>query len=430
MGYTFLVVDDEGIERMALAQIIRREFPGNVSVHTLPNGMEMLRFLESQKADVAIVDIDMPGFNGIETIRKLRQQGNNIRIIINTAYSNFQYAVDAIRLEVDDYLVKPLKREKLIETLRNCVAKLEAENRQVSREQDMLKALKPAIASTFLRAVEQDHVQQENWDAYMNAMGIRPEFATMILFHVDGWTELDDTHQQKLVEHGVSMLAMEFDCIACNLPDRGFMALTVQPPEQHRRVFYERLQKVLRNICASIASTGNRHARVGVGAVAEGVLQLHTSYRQAEEALQNGGQPSIRFYDYIRPSERQPDLTVEKKPQSKPVRAACQTVRANYREDISLDSVAEKVGVTPSYLSRLFKKEMGINFQDFLTNVRIEKAVEMLYNEELSGRALAHAVGYHNYTYFCKIFKRETGKTVGEYRESLGMKNQEQEDLL
>ena len=62
MGYTFLVVDDEGIERMALAQIIRREFPEDVSVHTLPNGMEMLRFLENQDADLAIVDMSTAVF--------------------------------------------------------------------------------------------------------------------------------------------------------------------------------------------------------------------------------------------------------------------------------------------------------------------------------------------------------------------------------
>lgn len=429
MGYTFLVVDDEGIERMALAQIIRREFPGDVSVHTLPNGMEMLRFLENQKADVAIVDIDMPGLSGIETIRRLRQQGNPIKIVINTAYSNFQYAVDAIKLEVDDYLVKPLKREKLIESLRTCVAKLEAENRLVNREKDMLKALKPAIAGTFLRAVEKDQVLQEDWDAYLDAMGIKPERAVIALFYVEGWSETGSSHQQKLVERVISMLSMEYDCVACSLQDRGIMALIVQPLEQHRRVFYERLQKVMGNICTTMTTTSYCHTRVGVGAVVEGVPQLHTSYRQAVEALQSNAQPGVSFYDYIRQSERNVGMSEEKMPQSKAVRAACLMVRSNYREDISLDSVAERVGVTPSYLSRLFKKEMGINFQDFLTDVRIEKAVELLHDESLSVRALAHAVGYNNYTYFCKIFKRETGKTVGEYRESLGMKNHEQEEL-
>lgn len=430
MGYTFLVVDDEGIERMALAQIIRREFPEDVRVHTLPNGIEMLRFLENQKADVAIVDIDMPGISGIEAIRKLREQKNPIKIIINTAYSNFQYAVDAIKLDVDDYLVKPLKREKLIETLRRCVDKLEAEHRQVNREKDMLNALKPAIAGTLLRAVEKNQISQENWDVYLDAMGLTPERAVIAMFGIEDWANLGNSYQQKMLDRVISMLSMEYDCVACSLIDRGIMTLIVQPPEQHRRVFYDRLQKVLGNICGTMTTASYCHTRVGVGTVVEGVLQLHTSYWQAVEALRRDPQQRVCFYDYIRQPERNTTEAEQKHPQSKAVRAACLIVRSNYRDNISLDSVAERVGVTPSYLSRLFKKEMQINFQDFLTDVRIEKAIELLYDESLSVRALASAVGYNNYTYFCKIFKRETGKTVGEYRESLGMKNQEQEEQV
>lgn len=430
MGYTFLVVDDEGIERMALSQIIRREFPGDVSVHTLPNGMELLRFLENQRADVVIVDIDMPGMNGIETIRKLRQRGDPIKVIINTAYSNFQYAVDAIKLEVDDYLVKPLKREKLIETLRNCVDKLEAERKQVEREKDMLNALKPAISGTFLRAVEKGQVLQEDWDAYLDAMGIRPEQALIALFSVENWSGFGSAYRQKVIERVLGMLSIEYECVACDLPEQGIMTLIVQRPGLHKRVFYEQLQKALGNACHVIAMMTYRHTQAGVGSVVEGVIQLHTSYRQAIEALNCGPQQTISFYDYLPQAERQLSSIDDRMPQSKPVQAACLIVKSNYREDISLDSVAEKVGVTSSYLSRLFKKETGINFQDYLTNVRIEKAVELLRDESLSVRALAHAVGYNNHTYFCKIFKRETGKTVGEYRESLGMKNQEQEEPL
>ena len=426
MDYTFLVVDDEIIERMALAQIIRREFPGNVSVHTLPNGMEMLRFLENQKADVAIVDIDMPGINGIETIRRLRQQGNPIKIIINTAYSSFQYAVDAIKLEVDDYLVKPLKREKLIETLSNCIAKLEADNQKANQEKDKLNALKPAIVEAFLRAVEKDQLLQEDWNAYLDAMDIAPERAVIAVFDVEDWLNLGTSCQKKQIERVVGMLSMEYDCVASSIPSRGVMALIVQPLNQHRRVFYDRIQKILGSICGTMTY----HTRVGAGTVVESVLQLHVSYRQAMYALKSNPEQSVCFYDYVQETKRQSAMTEQNHPLSKTVRLACLIVRSNYRDNISLDSVAERVGVTASYLSRLFKKEMQINFQDFLTDVRIEKAVEMLYDEALSVRALADAVGYNNYTYFCKIFKQKTGKTVGEYRKSLGMKDQEQEEEI
>ncbi len=428
MGYTFLVVDDEGIERMALSQIIRREFPGDVSVHTLPNGMEMLRFLENQKADVAIVDIDMPGVSGIETIRKLRQRGDPIRIIINTAYSNFQYAVDAIRLDVDDYLVKPLRRDKLIEALRNCVDKLEAQRQQAGREREVLRTLKPAIASSFLALVEKDGVSQQEWELYLSAMGIQPDRMVIACLEIPDWAQIDANLQQKVVAQITGLLSIEYDCIAGSQPESGVIAMMTCQPDQYRRAIYERLQKTLEEICAAVDAMTHRSTRAGVGAIVEGVLQLHTSYRQAQEALRSGSGNKVSFFDYLPPADRQPGGVEERNVTSKPVREACLMVKSHYREDISLDSVAERVKVTPSYLSRLFKKEMGINFQDYLTDVRIEKAVELLRDESLSVRALSRAVGYNNHTYFCKIFKRETGKTVGEYRESLGMKNQEQEE--
>lgn len=428
MGYTFLVVDDEGIERMALSQIIRREFPGDVSVHTLPNGMEMLRFLENQKADVAIVDIDMPGVSGIETIRKLRQRGDPIRIIINTAYSNFQYAVDAIRLDVDDYLVKPLRREKLIEALRSCVEKLEAQRQQAGKEKEILRNLKPAIASSFLRLVEKDGVSQQEWDPYLSAMGIQPERMVIACLDIPGWAEIDTNLQQKVLAQITGMLSIEYDCIVGSQPESGVTAMMVCQKDQYRRAIYEKLQKALEELCATVDAMTHRAARVGVGAVVEGVLQLHTSYRQAREALRGENGDKVSFFDYLPPANRRLSSVEERNTASKPVREACLIVKSHYREEISLDSVAERVKVTPSYLSRLFKKEIGINFQDYLTDVRMEKAVELLRDESLSVRALSKAVGYNNHTYFCKIFKRETGKTVGEYRESLGMKNQEQEE--
>ena len=115
-------------------------------------------------------------------------------------------------------------------------------------------------------------------------------------------------------------------------------------------------------------------------------------------------------------------------PQSRVVSHAYTIVRGKYKEDITLELVAEQVGVSASYLSRLFKEEMGIGFQEFLTNIRIEKAIELLQDDSVSIRDLASAVGYNNPTYFCKTFKRKTGKTVGAYRKSLGISDTEKED--
>lgn len=88
-----------------------------------------------------------------------------------------------------------------------------------------------------------------------------------------------------------------------------------------------------------------------------------------------------------------------------------------YAEDISLQSVANQINVNPSYLSRIFKQEKGENFISYLTRIRIEKAKVYLEEGDLKVYEVADIVGYHNYTYFSKIFKKTVGLTPEEYRE-------------
>lgn len=95
-----------------------------------------------------------------------------------------------------------------------------------------------------------------------------------------------------------------------------------------------------------------------------------------------------------------------------------------YHEDISLQSAAAKINVNPSYLSRIFKQETGENFINYLTRVRIDKAKSLLANKALRVYEVAEQVGYHNYTYFSKIFKKVTGMSPEDYRAALKAKNE------
>ncbi|WP_145414210.1 response regulator [Paenibacillus xylanexedens] len=96
---------------------------------------------------------------------------------------------------------------------------------------------------------------------------------------------------------------------------------------------------------------------------------------------------------------------------------AIDIINRYYAEDLSLQSVASQINVNPSYLSRLFKQEKQENFISYLTRVRIDHAKAYLLSKELKIYEIADKVGYHNYTYFSKIFKKNTGLTPEEYRE-------------
>lgn len=98
------------------------------------------------------------------------------------------------------------------------------------------------------------------------------------------------------------------------------------------------------------------------------------------------------------------------------IQKAISYINMNSMNDISLDIVAEYVYLSPSYFSRLFKKEMGINFIDYLNKVRVEESKKYLANEKLPLSEIAHIVGFTDQSYYTKVFKKIEGISPGQYR--------------
>lgn len=94
-------------------------------------------------------------------------------------------------------------------------------------------------------------------------------------------------------------------------------------------------------------------------------------------------------------------------------------LQREYTEDISLAGLSEAYGISAGYLSSLIKKELGISFSEYITSKRIQLARELLRNEALSIESVANAVGYHDYFYFTKVFKKTTGISPSKYRKEL-----------
>lgn len=110
---------------------------------------------------------------------------------------------------------------------------------------------------------------------------------------------------------------------------------------------------------------------------------------------------------------------VDKTPEQDHTRVgqAREYIRRHYSEDVSLEEVAEACGVSSYYLSRQFRVEQGKNFVEYLTEVRMTAAVQLALETHLSVKEIAERTGYSNPTYFCRVFKKYTGKTIGEVRE-------------
>ena len=106
--YNVLVVEDEEIERNALAMMLRYSCRGIGEVRKAENGIAAIDALKDFTPDIALMDINLPGINGLDTIKQMRQKNADIRFVIISAHSQFAYAQEALRLGVYDFLVKPI----------------------------------------------------------------------------------------------------------------------------------------------------------------------------------------------------------------------------------------------------------------------------------------------------------------------------------
>lgn len=91
-------------------------------------------------------------------------------------------------------------------------------------------------------------------------------------------------------------------------------------------------------------------------------------------------------------------------------------IRANYEKPLSLYSIADEFNRSTPYISRLIKQTTGKNFTDLLTDLRIQKAKELLKTSSYHVNEISHMVGYPNFRYFSRIFKQQTGMTPNDYR--------------
>lgn len=99
-------------------------------------------------------------------------------------------------------------------------------------------------------------------------------------------------------------------------------------------------------------------------------------------------------------------------------------MNTHYSEDISIQTLADLCYINPNYASQLFKQETGSTFSSYLTNLRIQRAIQLLTSTDMAVFLIASHVGYRDYFYFAKVFKKITGTTPTAYRkEILGQKS-------
>src|SRR5437762_6606093 len=127
-----LIVDDEEVLRDVLEVVLRRE---GFDVVLASSGEEALNVLDTEEVDLVILDVMLPGISGIDTLRAVRISNPNLPVVVITAFSSIDGAIEAMKNSAFHYIPKPFKNEEVVLTVNKAL-----EQRRLSKENERLKA--------------------------------------------------------------------------------------------------------------------------------------------------------------------------------------------------------------------------------------------------------------------------------------------------
>lgn len=436
-----LVADDEPIEREALRVLAQRYLPDVEVVGEAGTGRQAVEMAESLRPQVILMDINMPGLTGLEALREIRSRNPGVRCLIISAYDYFHFAREALRLGAVDYLLKPVKKDQMIEVLQRL--KQEIADERHRRQEDLLqkehlRQLRPLAESELVRLLERGD-QGNRTDTLLGALGYRFEAGLCMVAGL-GETELDGTDPDSPVfpaggsltaahEYLASLVRTHCTCaVGAWTENQATIMVELDLPidEYAIRTWSTELARRLRERIKE--HTGVR-LRIGIGQPYAGLTNLTRSYEEALAAYRFEGisHKVNHFGDLKVQGELETDLPAAGPALTwRPTPAVLRAVEAgkryveeHYADEVTLERVAAEVGLTPYYYCKIFGRVMDQTLVDFLTEVRVENAKRLLADPNASIKEIGFAVGYNDPNYFSRVFKKVTGQTPTEFRQAL-----------
>jgi two-component system, response regulator YesN len=191
---TFVVAEDEERMREYLARKTSELDPSLECVGTAADGEEAVELVERCLPDLLITDIRMPVLGGLELVQRLRRTNLDLRILIVSGYSEFEYAKRAIELGVDDYLLKPIDVLALQETLRRIRIRLEALAGSIEAEfgLDRIGSREADLADAVELYLKENYRQPYSLDRLASVFGCKAAYLLRLYRRIKGCTPTQD----------------------------------------------------------------------------------------------------------------------------------------------------------------------------------------------------------------------------------------------
>ena len=182
--YKIMLADDEGIVIDALSFIIQKNFGDSCMIESAKTGRSVIELAERFRPDIAFMDIQMPGINGIEAMKEIKQTCHNTVFIILSAYDRFDYAKQALGMGALDYINKPIEKNVIIDILRKAMKEVDVSREKRSNDlliREKLETVIPIIESGLIYSVLFQDNYAEDTERYKQLLGVEEEQGYMMV---------------------------------------------------------------------------------------------------------------------------------------------------------------------------------------------------------------------------------------------------------
>lgn len=288
-----LIVDDEPIEREGMQAILHKAYP-EIEIMQAKNGKMAVEMADEFKPDLILMDIMMPGMNGLEAVEQISAGNPSIKFVMVTAFDMFDYARQAIKLGVKDYLLKPSKVSEIVTTVGKVLKETEMERDLVIANKLQQEAMQKALTLVETDVVTQllfDHVHEVHIDMLVEMLDIRStnEKFVMVLLLPEGSETFYSDIKEKIRQTGSgwvgALYGRQLPIIVFREEDKSFRSQAIY----------------LANQILSIAKSNYQEGWfVGIGNVCGSLEGIRQSYQESLIATMDTSRAiQYRFYSDV-----------------------------------------------------------------------------------------------------------------------------------
>ncbi|MDS0524230.1 response regulator [Clostridium sp. SHJSY1] len=396
--WRLVIADDENKIRKGIKKLLEwHEFNIDI-VGEAEDGEIALKVVKEKAPDIVLLDINMPFLNGLNLLEKLSSINFKGIVIIISGYDDFSYAQKALQFNVFDYVLKPVNRKNLEEIIVKAVNKLN----ELKKENNYINWMKKQLD-------ENNHLLKKNMlrEWLNNRINDEELLRELKYFNINFGENIGIIVVKIVKKLNINIIEKKWDSellefAISNLLGEKFRDLNMKfifEDEKKNVVLVGKIDSIEKwiTIEKKLETEISEYLKCNViieqGNVSGGVLKVKDIYSNIVNNVN------------------------EKKKYNPIVLFAIKYMEENYYlNHLNINEISDKLEVTSSYLSKLLKKETGLSFIDYLTKIRIKKAMYIMEDPTIKIYDVAELIGYSNQHYFCKAFKKVLGISPTEYK--------------